>query len=209
MKESIWRVTFPLFLLAAHSDINWLDCNTICFLWTLYKYIINSLWPGGAKWRHRYGSSLAQVMVCCLSISMFNQQYFIIGSDNGWSLTRRQAIIWNNDGWFTDANMWHNELIYLWPETPRHEFHDLLCGHSAQKSTRTYILHCRQLPSWWPVLNSQMVIYFGHFKSFASGRSEWKFRKVIFKLISLIDGWRTSGQITQRLMSMEWISLID
>ena len=36
-----------------------------------------------------------------------NQQYSSIGSDNGLALNRRQAIIWTNDGYFTDAYMRH------------------------------------------------------------------------------------------------------
>ena len=32
-----------------------------------------------------------------------NQQYCSIGSDNGLALSKRQAIILTNDGWFTDA----------------------------------------------------------------------------------------------------------
>ena len=32
--------------------------------------------------------------------------YSSIGSDNGLSPTRRQAIIWTNDGYFTDKYMY-------------------------------------------------------------------------------------------------------
>ena len=32
-----------------------------------------------------------------------NQQYFCIGSDNDSVSTRRQGIIWTNDGKFTDT----------------------------------------------------------------------------------------------------------
>ena len=35
-------------------------------------------------------------------------KYPIIGSDNGKAPTRRQAIIWTNDGQFTDAYMRHS-----------------------------------------------------------------------------------------------------
>ena len=35
-------------------------------------------------------------------------QYFSIGSDNGLGPARRQAIIWTNDGWFTDAYNRHS-----------------------------------------------------------------------------------------------------
>ena len=35
-------------------------------------------------------------------------QYSNIGSGNGLAPTRRQAIIWNNDGYITDAYMRHS-----------------------------------------------------------------------------------------------------
>ena len=92
---------------------------------------VNSLWPRDAIWWHRSGSTLAQVMSCCLnqcwliiseifwhSLKAFNRKYTrylsltywgrvmhiciskitIIGSDNGLSPARRQAIIWTNAG---------------------------------------------------------------------------------------------------------------
>ena len=37
-----------------------------------------------------------------------NKQYHRIGSDNGLAPTRRQAVVWNNDGYFTDAYMRHS-----------------------------------------------------------------------------------------------------
>ena len=37
-----------------------------------------------------------------------NWQYDSIGLDNGFVSTRRQAIIWTNDGMFADAYMRHS-----------------------------------------------------------------------------------------------------
>ena len=51
----------------------------------------------------------------CSSFPRANQQYPIIGSDNGFALTRRQAIISTNDDYTTDAYMHNsclNELIF-------------------------------------------------------------------------------------------------
>ena len=39
---------------------------------------------------------------------MSNQQYSSIVSDNGLAPSRRQAIIWSNDGYFADAYMRHS-----------------------------------------------------------------------------------------------------
>ena len=36
-----------------------------------------------------------------------NQQYSIVGSDNGLAPAEQQAIIWTNDGKFTDEYMRH------------------------------------------------------------------------------------------------------
>ena len=40
-----------------------------------------------------------------------NEQYSSIGSDNGLAPARRQAIIWTNDGLFTDAYMRHSASV--------------------------------------------------------------------------------------------------
>ena len=41
---------------------------------------INSLWPSNATWRHRTGSTLFQVMDCCLTPRHYlNQRWLIIG----------------------------------------------------------------------------------------------------------------------------------
>ena len=52
--------------------------------------IINSLWPNDAIWRHRSGSTLAQVMACCLAAPShyLNQSYHpdlssVVPSDEG------------------------------------------------------------------------------------------------------------------------------
>ena len=37
-----------------------------------------------------------------------------IGSDNGLAPSRRQAIIWTNDGQFTDAYMRHSASMSSW-----------------------------------------------------------------------------------------------
>ena len=44
-----------------------------------------------------------------LSLSLkVHKQYSSIGSDNGLLPSRQQAIIWTNDGCFTDAYMRHS-----------------------------------------------------------------------------------------------------
>ena len=46
---------------------------------------------------------LKNLIVICFKRS--NQQYSSIGSDNGLVPTRRQAIIWTNDGLITNAHV--------------------------------------------------------------------------------------------------------
>ena len=47
-----------------------------------------------------------------------NQQYSSIASNNGLALTRGQAIIWADDGKFTDTYMHHSASMdeYVWWE---------------------------------------------------------------------------------------------
>ena len=37
------------------------------FLWSRHFSTFNSLWPSDAIWQHKTGSTLAQVMACCLT----------------------------------------------------------------------------------------------------------------------------------------------
>ena len=46
-----------------------------------------------------------------------NQQYSSTGSDNGLAPTRRQAIVWSNDGYITDAYMRHSAWM-SWTTRP-------------------------------------------------------------------------------------------
>ena len=50
--------------------LQWQDCNCLRYLsagkWLKNMYL-NSLWPSDAIWRHSSGSTLTQVMVCCLT----------------------------------------------------------------------------------------------------------------------------------------------
>ena len=52
-----------------------------------------------------FGFRLYFIEVCSL---VWNWQYPNIGSDNGLAPTKRQAIIWTNDGYFTEAYMRHS-----------------------------------------------------------------------------------------------------
>ena len=49
----------------------------------------------------------------------------------------------------------------------------------------------------------QIPKQFEHFNSLAPGRFEWHFRRVIFKLILVIDGWIISCEIAVRWMSLD------
>ena len=51
-----------------------------CFFNKMHIIHFNSLWPDDAIWRHRSGSTLAQVMACCLTAPShyLNQSWLII-----------------------------------------------------------------------------------------------------------------------------------
>ena len=51
-----------------------------CLLW------VNSLWPGDTIWWHRFGSTLAQVMACCLTApSHYLNQYWVVIKGVPWN----------------------------------------------------------------------------------------------------------------------------
>ena len=56
---------------------------------------LNSLWPSDAIWQHRSGSTIAQVMACCLTGSSHypNQCWLIISKDLWGNLTRDTQTI--------------------------------------------------------------------------------------------------------------------
>ena len=56
-------------------------------------------------------------------------------------------------------------------------------------------LHCKESSYWWPGVNS-----------LAPGRFEQNFRKVIFQLMSVTDGWGISSIMALRWM---WLDLTD
>ena len=101
---------------------------------------VNSLWPCDAIWPHISGSTLNQVMACCLMAPShyLNQQcHFILG------------VLW----------------------------------HSSESN---FTRNAREL------------------NSLAPGKFEWNFRYVIFKQISVIDGWGISCEITLIRMSLDF-----
>ena len=52
-----------------------------------FQTLFNSLWPSDAIWRHRTGSTLAQVMACCLTAPShyLNQCWLIISKVQSYS----------------------------------------------------------------------------------------------------------------------------
>ena len=54
------------------------------------SFIFNSLWPTDTIWRHRTGSTMAQVMACCLTApSHYLNQHWLIISEVQWLSTER------------------------------------------------------------------------------------------------------------------------
>ena len=53
-----------------YKAITWTNADQViwcCIAWPGLIELINSLWPSDAVWRQRSGSTLAQVMACCLT----------------------------------------------------------------------------------------------------------------------------------------------
>ena len=59
---------------------------------------LNSLWPGDAIWRHGTRSTLAQVMVCCLTApSHYLNQCWLVISEVPWYSSQGIIIRWCED----------------------------------------------------------------------------------------------------------------
>ena len=53
--------------------------------WSMAEKCVNSLWPNDTIWRQRSGSTLAQVMACCLTApSLYPNQCWLIISEVKW-----------------------------------------------------------------------------------------------------------------------------
>ena len=69
--------------------------------------IFQTTFSNGFSWTKMYEFRLNFTEVCS------NWQYSNIGSDNGLVPTRQHAIIWTNDGCFTDASVGPSELTHI------------------------------------------------------------------------------------------------
>ena len=87
-------------ILLQHVYTNWIYtwfcCALLCICYILYPNrsmdLFNSLWLSGAIFIHRMGSTMAQVMTCCLMASShyLNQCWLIISKADGlhlWALS--------------------------------------------------------------------------------------------------------------------------
>ena len=65
----IQKLSFKMYLNIFSLKKTWPfhSCLDVLTLAVKYKNHFNPLWPSDAIWRHRYGSTLAQVMACCLT----------------------------------------------------------------------------------------------------------------------------------------------
>ena len=71
--------------------------HNIVMGYTLYMdrihYMLNSLWPGDATWRHISGSALVHVMACCLTTpSHYPHQYWLLVSGISWRPSMGSSI---------------------------------------------------------------------------------------------------------------------
>ena len=81
----------------------------LCFAVVRNTLELNSLWPSDAIWRHRSGSTLAQVMACCLTApSHYLNQCWLNSSVALWhsaenDFTRNAQDIY---AWYQFENYW-------------------------------------------------------------------------------------------------------
>ena len=119
----------------------------LLFIWSLF----NSLWPNDATWRHRSGSTLAQVMACCLMApSHYMDQCWLIISEVQWqsheeNLTRDTSA----------TNYWNkleNYLSKISLKSPRGQLVNSLtpgwCGSDFLIVISDYMLHIKFMNSF-------------------------------------------------------------
>ena len=90
-------------------------------------WLFNSLWPNEAIWRHRSGSTLAQVMACCLTApSRYLNQCWLIISE-----VLRHSPEGNNTGNAQDIYPWYefeNYELIITAASPRGQWVDGMGG---------------------------------------------------------------------------------
>ena len=114
--------------------------------------MVNSLRPSDAIWRHRSGSTLAQVMACCLTApSHYLNQCWLIVSEVQWqspgSNFTRDISVMNH------KNYIENYLSKLSLKSPRGQWVNHLHGTETER-----------LPMWLPYNKSQLLTYWGLYK---------------------------------------------
>ena len=92
--------------------------NTNCWLWKLWENFINSLWPSDAIGWHTTGSTLIQVMACCLMAPShyLNQCWFIISQvlcHSSQSLIKKCQQNHNATGFHTCQDISHHSIHVL------------------------------------------------------------------------------------------------
>ena len=114
--------------------------------------MVKSLRPSDAIWRHRFGSTLAQVMACCLMApSHYLNQCWLIVSEVQWqspgsNFTRDTSAM-------NHKNYIENYLSKLSLKSPRGQWVNHLHGTETER-----------LPMWLPYNKSQLLTYWDLYK---------------------------------------------
>ena len=129
-----------------------------CKRWA--QNMFNSLWPSDAIWRQKSGSTLAQVMACCLTAPShyLNQCWFIISK-----------VLWHSSediiiGRFEDTNQWSKIENYNYKITLRsprgqwvnlnsydHQFSELVQKklNSSANALELHLFCIKPSNYWW------------------------------------------------------------
>ena len=94
-----------------------LECDTGKGTGADYSYLWSGHWlaPSDAIWRQRYGSTLVQVMACCLRVpSHYVKQYWLINTKVFWHSS--EGIIVRR---YEDAFKWNKSEIHFFKVTFR------------------------------------------------------------------------------------------
>ena len=145
-------------LLCLHDGAGW----SAGVMVTTRSYSLNSLWHSDVKWWHRSGSTLAQVMACCLTApGHYLNQCWLIISEVLWHLPEGNSTTYTHDINLQDEFENHTFLKLL-PQLPGANELTKFClrpwcmiadeAHTGMTINEMYSVVIHKLPFHWDEL---------------------------------------------------------
>ena len=102
VKKLYWKKASLNIIVRSHRGNRYtLELKFRWHIWHCMSAKLNTLWPSDAIWWHRSGSTLVQVIACCLTVtSPYQNQWWLVHSGALWTFifhkewSRYQSLIW-------------------------------------------------------------------------------------------------------------------